>query len=320
MKRSSRGYGSYRGRSDGGVLKAVIAILAVILLLAVAAFFALKPYMVYSDDGTSYLDLPFLNRQTPEPSSAPVIQTLIPAPTPTPEPTPPPKPEKVLPVSLPLEALLDGTAAELVAEGGGTAAVFDMKLESGELAWQSGNPIAVRSGVSQRTSEVNQALKAAAEEDAVYRIARISCFKDHTVTGANRSLAVMANNGDRWMDSDSIRWLSPANSEAREYIAALCVELAELGFDEILLDHAGYPVRGKLRYIQKDEAYDAERLEEVISAFYQELEEALEGKEVALSAVYDPENTALSGQSEKGLKAAGITPVTLDEDGRPVWP
>ena len=321
MRMSSNRPGGYSGRNGSGVLKVVIAVLAVILLLSVAAFFGIKSYMVYSDDGSVHLDLPFFSKQTPAPTAPPVLQTVKPTATPAPTPAPDPnaRPETMIAVSLPLTALSDGTAAAQVKAAGGTVALFDMKQDTGELGWSSGQALAVGSGVSVKDAAVNGAMKAAAEQDTEYRIARISCFRDHMMTGVNRALAVQANNGSRWNDSDSMRWANPADPAVRAYLAALCVELAELGFDEILLDHAGYPIRGKLQYIQKDENYDPDTFETVISEFYLEIARALEGTDIRVSVVFEPDNTAISGQSERAIADAGMTAVTRKSQGELIW-
>ena len=322
MKRSSYGYGSYRGRSGtSAVLKGIIVVLAIILVLAVAAFFYLQRYMVYSDDGTARLELPFLRREEPAASLPPVV-TQVPEPTPTPEPSPEPslRPERILPVSLPREALYDGSAAELVTGGGGTAALFDMKGDSGELLWVSDEPLAIAARSSAGDPALNVAVRAAAGEDGVYRIARVSCFKDDRLSDADTSLAILTNSGYRWTDSEKVHWVSPTNPTVRAYLVNLCRELAGLGFDEILLDNAGYPTRGKLGYIKKGEAYDAEAFESVISGFYREVADTLEGTGVVLSVVYDGETAASSGQSEEGIRAAGALAVTRNEDGVLTWP
>lgn len=320
MRRGNYRYSSYRGRGGiNAVLKGVIVVLAVILVLAVGAFFYLQRYMVYSDDGTARLELPFLQQEEPEASLPPTV-TQRPTPTPTPTPEPSLRPRKILPVALPPEALYDGSAAALVSQGGGTAALFDMKGDNGELLWVSNQPLAIASKASAGDPAINVATKAVAEKDGVYRIARVSCFRDDRLSNADYSLAIRTNSGYRWTDPEKIHWVSPADPTVRAYLVDLCRELAGLGFDEILLDNAGYPTQGILSYIKKGEAYDPERLEEVISGFYQEVAAALEGTGTALCVVYDGENTALSGQSEQGIEEAGALAVTRGEDGALIWP
>lgn len=320
MRRTSYGYGSYQGRSGrSGILKGIVVVLVVVLLLAVAAFFYLQRYMVYSDDGTAHLEIPFFQRTTPPPATDPAVTDPVTV-TPPPTATPTPKPERIRPVALSREALYDGTAAELVTEGGGTAALFDMKWDTGELGWVSEQSLAIAAQVSAADPALNVAVQAAAAGDGVYRIARISCFKDNLLSNADTSLAILTNSGYRWTDPEKVRWVSPANETVRAYLVALCQELAQLGFDEILLDCAGYPTQGKLGYIKAGPAYDTQQLEPVISGFYEAVAKGLEGTQTVFSVVYDPEKTALSGQSAEGIAAAGGTVVTVEEDGSLLWP
>ena len=187
------------------------------------------------------------------------------------------------------------------------------------LGWVSDQELAIKARVSAGDPELNEKIRAAAEEDGVYRIARVSCFKDQELSNADLTMAVTAQNGMRWLDIDKNRWLSPADERVQEYIIALCEELAELGFDEILLEHAGYPTKGRMSVIKQDERYDPATFETVIGGFYEKLSETMADTETALSVVYDPETVALSGQSEKKLKELEIGIVSYNEDGVLTW-
>ena len=58
-RRNHYGYGAYRGKSKlRTFLKFVIAVLAVVLVLLVGAFFFLQRYMVVSSTGGIYLTCP----------------------------------------------------------------------------------------------------------------------------------------------------------------------------------------------------------------------------------------------------------------------
>lgn len=318
MRRNSYGYGSYRGRGGAsGVLKAIAFLLAIVLILAVAAFFYLQRYLVYTDDGQVRLEVPFLQKEEPEPGHTlpPVVST-----TPAPEPTPRVVVEALHPIALGREALYDGTAAEAVVAAGGNAALFDMKGDQGDLGWVSDQELAIAVKAFEDDPAVNVAMKAAAEGDPTYRIARVSCFKDQALPDWSKNYAILTNSGYRWTDPEKVRWTSPTNENVRDYLTSLCAELAGLGFDEILLDNAGYPDRGHLEYIKRGEAYDPERFETVISDFYAQVAQALEGTGVRLAVVWDPETAALTGQTQAGIETAGAVPVTLDENGDYLWP
>ena len=138
MRREYNRYSGYRGRSTTtDKLRVIAIVLFVLVLLAVAALLIGQRYIVYTDDGIR-LELPFLDReeakQPPEDleNLEVVVEPLEPE-----EETPaetPPEEEKVLwlnAVTLPLEAVMDGTAADQARKLGANAIVLDMKTDLG---------------------------------------------------------------------------------------------------------------------------------------------------------------------------------------------
>ena len=247
----AKGYGAYRGRPRWKtVLKIVLVTLLLLVVLAAALMVYLERYLVVTGEGVR-LELPFFQNQEQEqeqvsPSPTPGQSEPVVVVTPTPVPTP----TVLEPVSLELTSLLAGTAAQETAAAGGNAALFDMKSDSGALAYVSSVERAVSGGLSADDPTLNGAITSALEEEGLYAIARVSCFKDNDLSNEDRSLAVTTNSGYRWTDPEGIRWVSPTSAEVRDYITEVCVELAELGFDEIMLDNAGYPPEGNLHYIR----------------------------------------------------------------------
>lgn len=272
--RSSYGYGSYRGRSKlRTALTAIIVILLVVLLLAVAAFFLLQKYIVYGDDGRARLELPFLQGQeradpTPVPSGEEGVVVV------TPEPTPEPEEEPLQVVALPRTALTDGTAQAQVTAAGGNAACFDMKADDGSLGYVSALPQAIGFGSSAADPALNAAITAL-NDGELYTVARVSCFRDNLAPRMDNTLAVKTNSGYNWRDGGDIRWLSPTSEEAQDYVAGICRELAQLGFDEIWLGNAAYPTTGHLEYIKVGENYDESRFTQVLDGFYAKVKAAL---------------------------------------------
>ena len=308
--RSSRGYGTYRGR--GGFrtfLKILISLLAVALVLLTAAYFFLRRFAVVTDDGIRY-DIPFLQRKDPPPApSAPIIiETPTPTVTPEPEPEPEPSEPPLHAVSLPRTALYDGTASALVDEAGGNAALFDMKGDDGTLGYVSELELAKTVRASDSNPAVNAAIKALTGSE-LYTVARVSCFKDNTTPYRDTSLAIKTNSGYNWKDAAGDRWASPNSAPMRQYLADLCVELARLGFDEILLDNAQFPTTGHLDYIKVGPAYDKAGFADEMAAFYRQVREALSAyPEVTLSIRTSAEALtgadALSGQTASNLATA----------------
>ncbi len=311
--RRPRGYGSYRGY--GGFrtfLKMLIALLALALVVMGAAYFYLRQFAVMTDDGIRY-EIPFLQpKESPSPSLPPVIIT-SPSPTPTPTPTPEPVAPPLRAVALPRAALYDGTAEVLVEEAGGNAALFDMKGDDGTLGYLSNLDLAKTVRASDSNPAINAAIKALTG-GALYTVARVSCFKDNTTPYQDTSLAVKTNSGYNWKDAGGDRWASPASAAMRQYLTDLCVELARLGFDEILLDNAGYPTQGRLDYIKVGEAYDKSRFASSMDEFYQQVREALAAYPEVKLSIRTTEG-ALSGSDI----LSGQTPANLAASADRVW-
>ena len=262
-------YGSYRGRRRFATgVKVLIAVLALALLAALAALFFLEPYIVYSADGVR-LELPFLHREEPPEEPGQVVVTTVP---PTASPTPETAAESFRAVLLDLSALTDGTAAEQMAAAGANAVIFDMKADDGTLAYASQLPLAQEMGVS-ADEAANEAVSSF-NSGELYTVARVACFRDNTAPRWRNGLALRTAQGN-WRDATDTRWLSIRNSEARAYVVGVCRELAELGFDELLLDCCGFPTQGDMSRLQAGENYDPGDLTGPVEDFFAELDAAL---------------------------------------------
>jgi hypothetical protein len=205
-------------------------------------------------------------------------------------------------------AVTDGTAASQVTAAGGNALVVTVKDVEGHLAWQSQNALAVaardKSGVSLNGTEAfSQAIRTLAQGDDLYLVARVCCFEDLWMCVYSRAMALTTQGGKLWYDSDGMPWLSPANADARAYLTDLCKELAELGFDEILLDYAGFPGTGRRSSIAVGDNYPTD-LTGATSAWLAELDGALADSGVWLSVQTTAE--ALTVGDDTGLSAQGI--------------
>ena len=300
--RGSR-YTGYRGRSRS-VLKGVIVALAVVLALAVAALIMLENQQVFSGEGLHLGNVGQSETPTPSDTTPLVVVTVSPSPTPTPEPTAP-----VRIAGLPASALTDGTAAQQVQAAGASAAVFDLKGDDGVLQYVSSLTLAAQGGANGSGETRNADIQALNEGD-LYTVARVSCFRDNKVPYYVPTLGIKTNSNYNWRDGGDYRWLSPTNADARQYVTDICVELARLGFDEILLDNSAYPTDGHLEYIRKGDAYDAAQFETVVTDFYAQVKSALAAyPDVRLSIVTDSAtllsgSNAISGQSVAGMTAS----------------
>lgn len=303
-----KGYRAYRGRSSGRYALKIAAVLVIVLaVLAAAAAVYMQQYLVVTPDGVR-LELPFSRQEEPDSGTeeSPAVSDLplvVVTPEPTGAPADEPEPLPVSPVSLPREALYDGSAAAQAAAAGGDCALFDMKDDEGTLAFTSA-ALTKYSGHSSAGGD-NEAIRSMNAAEGLYTIARVSCFRDDYIFFYSSSYPLYANSGDRWIDSDRLHWLSPNCYDVRAYLTAVCVELAELGFDEILLDNAGYPTQGSLQYLRKGEDYDSARFGEIVDGFYAQTAAALSQYDVTLSVVTTREaldgTDTLSGQTPENL-------------------
>ncbi len=300
--RSTYGYDAYRGRSKARTVLTVLAVLLTVALVLVLAFFLFaQRYIVYTDDGKAHVELPFFQKAAATPTPAPVTSQdiVIVTAEPTAEPPPTPAAERKA-VRLPRAALTDGTAQTQMEKAGANAVLFDMKADDGTLGYVSALPEAISYGTSAADPDLNDAIRERTGSE-VYTVARVSCFRDDLAPKMNNRLALRSPIGN-WRDAEMVRWMSPAVPAARSYVIGICRELAELGFDEILLDNGSFPTEGNLGNIVTGDRYDPEGLTGPVSDFYAELQEALKDcPDVKVTIAASEEDLTGTGDGTSGL-------------------
>ena len=292
MRRSQKSqfdYHSYRGRTTvTDWLKRIALVLAVLVVILVAVLFFGQGSISYTDEGLR-IHWPFSQQSEPQTDASSIL-------------------------SVSLSSLLDGSAAQLAQEAGADGVVVTMKDDQGALGWQSQQALAsaLQEGVDSGT--VNAALTAWNEGD-VYTVARLSCFRDEAL-GSNMDYTLRTSSDYRWRDSGDLHWATPSNEAVRSYLIGLMTELAQMGFDEIVLDHFGYPTQadGTLGNLgQSEDNYPAGALDGVITGFLAQAAQALEpyGTKLSLHASAD----VLTGTDG----SAGLTPAALNASVDRVW-
>lgn len=321
-RRNQYGYHEYRGRGGGqgrAVLLFIIALLAV-LLAAGAVFYAMVE-LEYTDTGVKInwrgsqasASLPPIASDPVEIVTDPAVVTV--EPTLDVEPTPTPAPESayqpIAAVTVTPAQLRGGSAAQAVAAAGGNALVVEMKDIKGRLAWQSQAPLAASLGANASDNRTADAVRALAEADSLYLVARIQCFRD-PLLARQRIGSLMTRGGNVWHDSQGVGWSSPANQQAVDYLSALCLELADMGFDEILLDRAGYPNFGEVHVLATSDNRP-EDLTAPVSAFLARISQELGERGVCLSVHTD--ERLLPGEAVN----TGLTADVLAQNAGRVW-
>ena len=304
--RSNRyGYREYRGRGGGHstVLIFIIALLAVLLIAGVVFMAVMGDYIYYTPTGME-INWPWLKQDASAPpvfsdpvvvATDDIVVTVEPAPGSVYAPA-----STLAAVTVTADQLRNGTAAQAVADAGGSALVVEMKANTGRLAWQSQTGLAASLNVSAADNGVADAIRELAREGGLYLVARVHCFSDMFLTNAWID-PLMSSQGRIWYDLHGFGWSSPASQEAADYLSALCRELADMGFDEILLDSAGYPCLGEMDELATDDNRPENRTAPVAD-FLQRVAEELEEKDVYLS-VYAYEALTPGGEVYSGLTA-----------------
>lgn len=177
-----------------------------------------------------------------------------------------------------INQVLDGSALNTARSYGADAIIVNMKHDSGNLNWASEQKIALRLGLSSGRNNINQKLKEFLANEEFHMVARISAFKDRLV-GAELDYTIKNNTGNYWTDEKGLFWTSVGNADIREYIIGCAVELAELGFDEIMVENAASPDSGYLDPIPEEQRFDAASEE----TFLNELADAVAETDAYLS-------------------------------------
>ena len=314
MGRRNGGYGGYRGRRTfHDILKWVAAILAVLVVILAGVLVFGQRYLVFRDQGVR-LELPFLHQKVGQQSGPGDVSLEVrpqgdqsdgdqSAQEPGADET-----KSLRAAELPLSAVQDGTAQDQLEQAGADALILEMKDSQGDLAWQSGESLAAL--VTTGGEAVNAALEEWNRGD-VYTIARVCAFRDNTVPYQNNSVALKASYGN-WRDELGLRWLNPDSEKARSYLIGLCRELAQMGFDEIMLDQCWFPTQGKLDQIVKNGSYADGRFAESVEDLFAQLSQAVE-----------PYGTRLSVRLPKGYQGAdapgGLSAKCLETYVRRIW-
>lgn len=321
-RRRQYGYSEYRGRGGGRartVLLFIIALLAVLLAAGVAFMAFMGQYLEYTENGV-IVHWPWAQES---PSLPPIPSDSIEVVTdpvgveptlevdPTPTPTPEPQYASIGAVTVTAAQLRGGTAAQTVYAAGGGALVVEMKNMNGKLAWQSQASLAATLGTNADDDLTAQAVQALAQTTDLYLVARVTCFRD-PILARNWVGPLMTRGGNVWHDTQGLGWTSPANQQTVDYLSALCQELADMGFDEILLDEAGYPNFGEVNVLATSDNRP-EDLTVPVSAFLERISSEMAERGVCVSVFTD--ETLLPGEAV----LTGLTADVLAQHAGRVW-
>ena len=213
-------------------------------------------------------------------------------------------------VFLSLDQLAD---AQTLADGY-DGVILPMKTADGALGYVSALPLAADAGASSGDPDRNEVLRALNDTPGLYTVAQVSCLRDSALVREEPGLSLHRVSGSPWLDESRQGWLDPAQPQVQSYLIGLCRELAQLGFDEILLTDCGFPTQGDL-----DSLRAVEEKEETLETFCRQLQGALADTPVTLSVMGQRDSvTALLAtfgrvwtQAEDQEALAAFDPVVL---------
>lgn len=196
-------------------------------------------------------------------------------------------------------------SAEQLAQGT-DGIILPMKDPDGTLGYVSALSLAADARASAADPQRNQALQDLNDTPGLHTVAQVSCLRDGALVKENPALALRRVSGSPWLDETGQGWLDPTVPETQSYLAGVCQELAQLGFDEILLTHCAFPTQGALDTLRPTGSKTA-----ALETFCRQLQGALADYEVTLSVQGQPD-------SAQPNSASGQTTALLATFGR-VW-
>ena len=202
-------------------------------------------------------------------------------------------------VFLSLDQLAD---AQTLADGY-DGVILPMKTADGALGYVSALPRAADAGASSGDPDRNEVLRALNDTPGLYTVAQVSCLRDSALVREEPGLSLHRVSGSPWLDESRQGWLDPAQPQVQSYLIGLCRELAQLGFDEILLTDCGFPTQGDL-----DSLRAVEEKEETLETFCRQLQGALADTPVTLSVMGQRDSVTadpVSGQTTALLATFG---------------
>ena len=314
----SNGPEVYRGRRKRlNVLGVVFGAIAALILLTVVLFFGLQKYIVFEHDGVRVAlpgaaageDGPLPNDETaPEQVNA-VLEITDPDYSAVPA-TAGEGLADMAAVFVPAQDVSMsgvGRYMSVMSSYGANALVLEVKPVSGQLVWASSSPTAAAYSLNGTLDleAMVAALRQQDEDDELYLVAQLSCCIDGLLAERCPSAALRFATGAAYADSEGA-WLDPYSATVSAYLSELCSELAEMGFDELLLKSLSLPITEEAIGFSV-ELSSTPTPEAAVCGLAVELTNALEGYDIPVSAILDTTSlrSGLADKSGQNLELFG---------------
>jgi hypothetical protein len=129
-------------------------------------------------------------------------------------------------------------------------AILHAKDPQGRLFWKSDNSTAVNIGAPTRNGTLEKAVQIL-KQKGMWTVAKLDVFQDSLLVTNFPEMGVMdSKTGELWVDRKGLHWANPYDQRVWEYSIALCLELINIGIDEIQFDYVRFPSDGDLSAIE----------------------------------------------------------------------
>lgn len=124
--------------------------------------------------------------------------------------------------------------------------VIDLKEVDGIIGYNANVSVAREiKAIQRRIKDINEII-ALCDKYGIYKIARITVFKDNHLATQKPQLAIRDKSDNLWRDRKGQSWVNPYLKEVWEYNIALAKDAVSYGFDEIQFDYVRFPSYGKI--------------------------------------------------------------------------
>jgi hypothetical protein len=146
-------------------------------------------------------------------------------------------------------------------------AVLHAKDPLGRLFWKSENPIAQGMGASSGRTPIETAVPLLRQK-GIWTAAKVDVFQDSLLVKHFPEFGVMdSETGELWADFKGLHWANPYDRRVWEYTVDLCLELIDLGVDEIQFDYVRFPSDGNMSTLEYPVVLEDTSPEECIGKF-----------------------------------------------------
>lgn len=162
------------------------------------------------------------------------------------------------------------------------AVMIDLKDETGNVWYDTENPIAHEVGAVRATYVLTDAVQRA-HDAGLYVIGRLVIFQDPVAARSKHSMAVWDTATNQPYSANGQYFLDPTDPDAREYALSLAIEVCEAGVDEVQFDYVRFPDK-RSESSQFDGGVDQETRINTITQFLRDAVEALRPMGCAVAA------------------------------------